>query len=89
VEDRLQNRRSTDFIHGALEAKLETLEAEVKQQKEAIQKLDDKIDTIAQPLRDATVGFRIFRWFGMFVIAMMALFKTGDPSLMKALLGGE
>ena len=76
-------------MHGALEAKLETLEDQVKANKEAIQRLDDKMDTIAQPIRDAAVGFRLFRWFGMFVIAMTALLKTGDPSLLKALFGGS
>jgi wobble nucleotide-excising tRNase len=88
VEERRGERRSTDFVRGALEAKLGALEWEVKDQKEAIKRLDEKIDEIALPLRDATVGFRLFRWFGMFVIAMLALFKTGDTSLIKSLFGG-
>ena len=83
------DRRSTDFLRGALETKLESLQAELNEQKAAIKRLDEKVDDIAQPIRDATVGFRLFRWFGMFVIAMMALFKTGDASLIKAMLGDK
>jgi hypothetical protein len=88
VEARRGERRSTDFARGALEAKLESLESEMKEQKEAIKRLDKKIDEIALPLHDATVGFGLFRWFGLFVIAMLALFKTGDISLIKSLFGG-
>lgn len=83
-----RDRRSSDFLRGALEAKFERFEAELSEQKIAIKRLDEKVDDIAKPIRDATIGFRLFRWFGMFVIAMLALFKTGDTSLIKSLFGG-
>lgn len=83
------DRRTHDFFAGALEAKFAALEADVKEQKEAIARLDKKIEDIAQPIRDASVGFKMFRWFGMFVIAMLAMFKTGDASLIKLLMGDK
>lgn len=89
MADNPVERRTHDFFAGVLETKFAGLEADVKEQKEAIVRLDAKVETIAQALRDATVGFRIFRWFGMFVIAMLALFKTGDSSLIKLLMGGK
>lgn len=88
MENLHNERRSTDFLRGALEAKFERFEAELSEQKSAIKRLDEKVDDIAKPIRDATIGFRLFRWFGMFVIAMLALFKTGDTSLIKSLFGG-
>jgi len=84
-----ERRRNSEYIYASLEAKLAAVESDVKEQKEAIHRLDGKIEKIAEPLRDATVGFRLFRWFGMFVIALLALFKTGDTSLIKAFLGDK
>lgn len=89
MADNPVERRTHDFFAGVLETKFAALEADVREQKEAIARLDAKIESIAQPLRDATVGFRMFRWFGMFVIAMLALFKTGDTSIIKMLMGDK
>lgn len=89
MADNPVERRTHDFFAGVLETKFAALEADVREQKEAIARLDAKIESIAQPLRDATVGFRMFRWFGMFVIAMLALFKTGDTSIIKILMGDK